>query len=51
MNRWSDKESHIFPKEINRKVNVIERLEFKLVYFEATVSEFSQYATGTHLKK
>ena len=29
---------HTFPKGISSKVNVIARLEFKLVYFEAVVS-------------
>ena len=35
---------HIFPKGISPKVNVIAWLEFELVYFEAAVQHFSQYA-------
>ena len=33
-----------FPKGINRKVNVIVRLEFELAYFEATFNHVSHYA-------
>ena len=46
---WRDKEAHTFPKDISLKLNVIERLEFELAYFEATVQHFSYYATGTRI--
>ena len=36
-----------FPKGISPKVNVIERLEFELVYFEHAVKPFSHYARET----
>ena len=37
----------ILPKGISSKVNVITRLEFELVYFEAGVQHVSHYATGS----
>ena len=38
---------HTFPKGIGPKVNVIVKLEFQLVYYDATVQDLSQ---GTPLK-
>ena len=29
------------------KVNVIERLKFDLIYYDVTVQDFTNYATGT----
>ena len=42
-----DKGVHTFPKCISLKVNVIERLEFELVYYDVTVRHFSHYTIGT----
>ena len=36
---------YAFLKGISQKMNVIERLEFALVYFEAAVQHFSHHAT------
>ena len=38
---------HTFPKGICPKVNVIVRLEFKLVYYDSTVQHFNHYTTGS----
>ena len=40
---------HTFPKGICLKVNVIERLEFKLTYYNSTVRSFNHYTTRTPL--
>ena len=42
-----DKRLHFFPKSISPKVNVIARLGFELVCFEAVVRHVSNYAPGT----
>ena len=34
---WEDKEVHTFPKGICSKVNVIERLEYELAYYDSRV--------------
>ena len=47
MGRWSNKMVHSFSKGINSKVNVIERLEFELTYFDIVVQHVSYYAKGT----
>ena len=36
-----------FPLGIILKVNVIERLEFELAYFEAGIKHFSHFTSGT----
>ena len=38
------REVHIFLKSINPKVNVMERLEFELAYFDITVEHVSHYS-------
>ena len=37
---------HSFPKDINQKVNVIARLEFKVTHSEAVIQHFNQFITG-----
>ena len=37
----------MFPNAITPKVNVIARLEFELIYFEATVQHFRHYTSNT----
>ena len=46
---WRNKEGGFMPflRAISLKMNVIERLEFELVYFGAAFQYFSHYATGT----
>ena len=44
---WKDKGVHIFPKGIYPKVNVIERLEYELAYYDSAVQRFNHYATKT----
>ena len=46
---WRNKRVHTYLKFISPKVNVIERLEFELSYFDATIQHFIHYATGTFL--
>ena len=41
----------LFPKGISTKVNVIARLEFELVYFEAAVHYISHCVTVTRIQK
>ena len=38
---------HAFPKGISPKVNVIERLEFELAYYDSGVRRFNHYTTRT----
>ena len=45
--KLKDKEIFTFSKRISPKMNVIKQLELKLVYFEASVYYFSNYAMGT----
>ena len=40
---WEDKGVHTFPKGICPKVNVIERLEYELAYYDSAV----HYTTRT----
>ena len=40
-------EVHTFPKDINPKMNVIPRLEFKLAYSDVVVPRANHYAIGT----
>ena len=40
------REVHIFPKGINRKVNVMVQVEFKLVYYDVIVQFVSHYTMG-----
>ena len=42
-----DKWVHTFLKGINPRVNVIEQLEFELVYNDFAVHHFNHYATET----
>ena len=44
-----DKGVHTFSKNINLKVSIIARLEFKLDYFEAVEKYFSHNDIGTPL--
>ena len=41
-----DKGVHTFTKGISMKLNVIERLEFELTYYNVTVEYGSHYTTG-----
>ena len=47
---WRNKEVHTFPKDISPKMNVIERLEFELSYYDAAVHHVSHYTTGSRSK-
>ena len=38
---------YIFPKGINLKVNVTDRIEFELTYFKAAVQHFSHYTMAS----
>ena len=38
---------HAFPMSISQKVNVMDRLEFELAFFEASVQYVNPYATKT----
>ncbi len=40
---WEDKGVHTFRKGICPKVNVIERLEYELAYYESAVHCFNHY--------
>ena len=42
-----DKEVQTLPKGISLKVNIIAKLEFKLIYFEAVIKFFSYDVTET----
>ena len=42
-----DKGTHIFPKGIKLKVNIVVWLEFELAYLEATVQHLSHHVMGT----
>ena len=42
-----DKVIHTFLKSIGPKVNLIDRLEFELAYYDVAVEYISHYATGT----
>ena len=44
---WEDKGVHTFPKGICPRVNVIERLEFELAYYDSAVHRFNHYTTRT----
>ena len=46
-----DMGAHTFPNSICLKVKVIAQLEFKLVYFEATIQYSHYYAMGNPLEK
>ena len=46
-----DKEVHMFSSYISLKVNVIERLEFELAYYNVAVQHVSYYITRTPLSK
>ena len=46
-NPWWVRRFNTFSKGTSPKVNLIARLEFELVYFEATVQHFSHFCTGT----
>ena len=49
---WEDKGIHTFPKSICPKVNVIERLEYELAYYDSVVHRFNHYTTrDTHFKQ
>ena len=40
-----DKGVHTFPNGICRKVNIIARLEYEVVYYDLVVHRFNQYTT------
>ena len=44
---WRGKGFITDPKSINPKVNLIERLEFELTYFDVAVKHVTHYSTGT----
>ena len=44
---WEDTGVHTFPKGICPKVNVIARLEYKLMYYNSAVHRFNHYTTRT----
>ena len=44
---WEDKGVHTFPQGICPKVNVIERLEFELAYYDSAIHRFNHYTTRT----
>ena len=44
---WEDKGVHTFPKGICPKVNIIERLENELTYYDSAVHRFNHYTTRT----
>ena len=44
---WEDKGVHTFPKGICPRVNVIARLEYKLMYYDSAVHHFNHYTTRT----
>ena len=42
-----NKEVHSFCKDINPKVNVIERLEWEIAFYDVPILHFTYYATET----
>ena len=46
-NSWENKGVHTFFKGICLKVNVIERLELKLAYYDSAVHHFNHYTIRT----
>ena len=44
---WEDKGVHTFPKSICPKVNIIERLEYVLAYYDSAVHCLNHYTTRT----
>ena len=47
---WEDKEVHTFLKDICPKVNVIERVETELAYYDPSIHSFNHYTTRTPMK-